>query len=43
MKFSDYKREVLKDEDIKREYDTLAVEYELISKIKEEWNIDSTI
>ena len=33
MKFSDYKREVLKGEDIKREYDALALEYELISKI----------
>lgn len=43
MKFSDYKREVLKDEDIKREYDALALEYELISKIIDIWNIASTI
>jgi len=33
MKFSDYKNEALKDEEIKREYDALAPEYELISQI----------
>ncbi len=33
MNLSDYKKEALKDEDIKREYDTLAVEYELINQI----------
>ena len=33
MKFSDYKKEALKDEEVKREYDALAVGYELISQI----------
>lgn len=31
--FSDYKNEALKDEEIKREYDDLAPEYELINQI----------
>ncbi len=33
MKFSDYKNEALKDEKVKKEYDALAPEYELISQI----------
>ena len=33
MKFSDYKKEALKDEEVRREYDALAVEYELINQI----------
>lgn len=33
MNFSDYKQEVLKDKELKKEYDALGPEYELINFI----------
>lgn len=35
MKFSDYKKEALKDEEVKKEYDALAPEYDLINFVIE--------